>query len=295
MVLTGHDKAQIQADIPAGTQAKTPAGDAHSSANNAAVWQGCRQFSDGEASILPTPASKAGNAADGQIDQAALRARAATPSRRASLRLLGAGLGAASTGLAGGVAGLAGLLPQNAWAGGQLEEPLADSVRSALTRAISNSAPPVPVFSNTESRMEYLRWLVAMSERLQRRKPNQTERIEFLQTLWYEAKRAGLEVSLMLGLVQVESGFRKYAVSPVGARGYTQVMPFWSRVIGDGDPEKLFQMQLNLRFGCVILRHYLDRERGDTFMALGRYNGSRGKDTYPNLIYGAQKQWLMPA
>ena len=220
------------------------------------------------------------------------RSAASLPSRRDSLRLLGAaGLGAASA----GVAGIASLLPQNAWAGGQLEEPLADSVRSALTRAISNSAPPVPVFSNTESRMEYLRWLVAMSDRLQRRKPNQTERIEFLQTLWYEAKRAGLEVSLMLGLVQVESGFRKYAVSPVGARGYTQVMPFWSRVIGDGDPEKLFQMQLNLRFGCVILRHYLDRERGDTFMALGRYNGSRGKDTYPNLIYGAQKQWLMPA
>ena len=238
---------------------------------------------------------KTGDAAGSQIDQAALRALAATPSlpsRRASLRLLGAaGLGAASA----GVAGIASLLPQNAWAGGQLEEPLADSVRSALTRAISNSAPPVPVFSNTESRMEYLRWLVAMSERLQRRKPNQTERIEFLQTLWYEAKRAGLEVSLMLGLVQVESGFRKYAVSPVGARGYTQVMPFWSRVIGDGDPEKLFQMQLNLRFGCVILRHYLDRERGDTFMALGRYNGSRGRDTYPNLIYGAQKQWVMPA
>ena len=181
------------------------------------------------------------------------RSAASLPSRRDSLRLLGAaGLGAASAGVAGNPS----WLPQNAWAGGQLEEPLADSVRSALTRAISNSAPPVPVFSNTESRMEYLRWLVAMSERLQRRKPNQTERIEFLQTLWYEAKRAGLEVSLMLGLVQVESGFRKYAVSPVGARGYTQVMPFWSRVIGDGDPEKLFQMQLNLRFGCVILRHY---------------------------------------
>ena len=286
--MTGHDKAQIQADM----QAKTPAGVAHSSAGNAAVWQGCRQFSGGDASILPIDSIKTGDAPGGQIDQAALRVLAATPSltsRRASLRLLGAaGLGAAS-------AGVASLLPQNAWAGGQLEEPLADSVRSALTRAISNSAPPVPVFSNTESRMEYLRWLVAMSERLQRRKPNQTERIEFLQTLWYEAKRAGLEVSLMLGLVQVESGFRKYAVSPVGARGYTQVMPFWSRVIGDGDPEKLFQMQLNLRFGCVILRHYLDRERGDTFMALGRYNGSRGRDTYPNLIYGAQKQWVMPA
>ena len=206
----------------------------------------------------------------------------AGPSRRTVLRLAGA----AALG-AGGAS-------QMAW-GSQLEEPLADSLRSLLSSAIANSAPPIPVFTNTESRMEYLRWLVAMSDRLQRRKPSQTERIEFLQTLWYEAKRAGLDVTMVMGLVQVESGFRKYAVSPVGARGYMQVMPFWTRVIGDGDVDKLFHMQTNLRFGCVILRHYIERERGDTFMALGRYNGSRGKDTYPNLIYGAQKQWLLPA
>jgi soluble lytic murein transglycosylase-like protein len=117
------------------------------------------------------------------------------------------------------------------------------------------------------------------------------ERIEFLQTVWYETRRAGLDVSLVLGLIQVESAFRKFAVSSVGARGYMQVMPFWTRVIGDGDAGKLFHMQTNLRFGCVILRHYLDRERGDLFMALGRYNGSRGKPQYPNAVFGAQKKW----
>jgi soluble lytic murein transglycosylase-like protein len=101
-------------------------------------------------------------------------------------------------------------------------------------------------------------------------------RIEFLETVWYESKRAGLETSLVLGLIQVESGFRKYAISSAGARGYMQVMPFWTRLIGDGDVSRLFHMQTNLRFGCVILRHYLDRERGDLFLALGRYNGSRG-------------------
>ena len=182
--------------------------------------------------------------------------------------------------------------PSQAHAGGQLEEPLMDSVRTALSSAIANQAPPEPHFFTTEARIHYVRWLAAMSDRLRRRKPEWEVRRDFLQTAWYESKRAGLEVSLVLGLIQVESAFRKYAVSSVGARGYMQVMPFWTRVIGDGDPGKLFHMQTNLRFGCVILRHYMDRERGDLFMALGRYNGSRGKATYPNMVLGAQKQWL---
>ena len=183
------------------------------------------------------------------------------------------------------------LLPQPAHAGGQLEEPLVDSVRSALSSAITNSAPPVPDFSDTESRLLYIRWLVAQSERLRGKKPDGAVRREFLQTVWYEAKRAGLDVSLVLGLIQVESAFRKFAVSPVGARGYMQVMPFWTRVLADGDAAKLFHMQTNLRFGCVIMRHYLDREKGDLFLALGRYNGSRGKAPYPNAVLGAKRQW----
>ena len=177
------------------------------------------------------------------------------------------------------------------WAGAQIEEPLIDSVRTALSSAIANQAPPVPEFQDTESRLQYLRWLGAMSERLARKKSDWNTRKEFLQTVWYEAKRAGLDVSLVLGLIQVESNFRKFAVSSVGARGYMQVMPFWTRVLGDGDAGKLFHLQTNLRFGCVILRHYLDRERGDVFMALGRYNGSRGKPQYPNAVFGSQRLW----
>ena len=183
------------------------------------------------------------------------------------------------------------IFQERALAGGQLEEPLADAVRTALSSAIANDAPPLPVFASTDARLRYLRWLSGMSDRLYSRKKDFNTRIEFLQTVWYESQRAGLETSLVLGLIQVESAFRKYAVSSVGARGYMQVMPFWSRVIGDGDAGKLFHMQTNLRFGCVILRHYLDRERGDLFMALGRYNGSRGKSPYPNAVFGAQKRW----
>ena len=143
--------------------------------------------------------------------------------------------------------------------------------------------------------MDYLRWLGRMSERLARRKPDLQHRVEFLQTIWYESRRAGLDTSLVLGLVQVESAFRKFAISSVGARGYMQIMPFWVRLIGDGDVGKLFHMQTNLRFGCVILRHYLDRENGDMFMALGRYNGSRGRDPYPNAVFAAQKNWVLAA
>ena len=188
-------------------------------------------------------------------------------------------------------AGLGLLGVSSARAGGQLEEPLADSVRGALSSAIANSAPPIPEFKDVDARLAYLRWLGAMSRQLAKRKSDWNERKEFLQTVWYESKRAGLDTGLVLGLIQVESAFRKFAVSPVGARGYMQVMPFWTRVIGDGDASKLFHMQTNLRFGCVILRHYIDRERGDLFMALGRYNGSRGKPPYPNAVFAATKNW----
>ena len=185
--------------------------------------------------------------------------------------------------------------PLAARAGAQVEEPLADAIRSALSASIAQSAPPRPKFeaSQVDARMGYLRWLGEMSERLKKRKTETQIRIEFLETVWYEAKRAGLEPSLVLGLVQVESGFRKYAISVAGARGYMQVMPFWTKAIGDGDASRLFHMQTNLRFGCVILRHYLDIERGNLSLALGRYNGSRGRPEYPPAVLGARRQWLL--
>jgi soluble lytic murein transglycosylase-like protein len=199
-------------------------------------------------------------------------------SRRECLIPLLAGLGLLAVG-------------EPARAGGQLEEPLIDSVRTALSSAVRNAAPPIPEFNDTESRLKYLRWMGAMGDRLKKKKTDWETRKEFLQTVWYESKRAGLDVALVLGLIQVESNFRKFAVSVVGARGYMQVMPFWTRALGDGDAGKLFHMQTNLRFGCVIMRHYLDRENGDLFMALGRYNGSRGKPQYPDAVLGAKRLW----
>src|SRR6266567_3590274 len=170
-----------------------------------------------------------------------------------------------------------------ALAGAQVEEALAANVQNSLHRSVSDYPAPNLVFAND---VEGGAWLAEMSSRLASKISDWSTRRDFLISVQYEATRAGLDPQLVLGLIQHESNFRKYAVSGAGARGYMQVMPFWTRVIGDGDAGKLFHMQTNLRFGCVILRHYIDRERGDLFMALGRYNGSRGKPQYPNAVLG---------
>jgi soluble lytic murein transglycosylase-like protein len=188
---------------------------------------------------------------------------------------------------------VAGLAVGAAHAGNQKEEALADSVRLALANAIKDARPPQPVFRDEAARQRYQQWLAQMSERLKRKLPDAQVRTEFLETAWYEATRAGLDPGLVLGLIQVESAYRKYAVSMVGARGYMQVMPFWTKVIGDNDRSKLFHMQTNLRYGCAILRMYVEMEAGNLYLALGRYNGSRGRPEYPNAVLAAWKKWEM--
>lgn len=179
-------------------------------------------------------------------------------------------------------------------AGNQAEEELSDSVRTALSQAILQSGPPVPVLSNELEKQQFNVWRFNASQRLRQWMGHPDDREEFLQTLWYEARRAGLSLSLVLGLIEVESAFRKYAISSAGARGYMQVMPFWVRSIGDGNERALFHTQTQLRFGCVILRYMLDRENGNLFFALGRYNGSRGQSAYPDAVLTAQKKWFQP-
>lgn len=176
----------------------------------------------------------------------------------------------------------------HAWAGAQKYEPLAASVQAALHAAISDRAAPEPRFDSIEEKLD---WLAEMSRRLEKRMPDRQARIDFLKTVRYEAQRAGLDPQLVLSLIQVESGFHKYAVSSAGARGYMQVMPFWVKLIGSTD-SNLFHLRTNLRFGCTILRHYLDIERGDLFRALGRYNGSLGRPEYPNMVRAAwENRW----
>lgn len=178
------------------------------------------------------------------------------------------------------------LLAPPALAGAQREEALSASMRASLQKSLADTAVTRTAFHNPADETA---WLKEMSRRLAKRMPDEAERLEFLTTLHWEASRAGLDPQLMLGLIEVESGFRKYAVSPVGARGYTQVMPFWIKTIGTPD-HNLFQLRTNLRYGAVILRHYIDIERGDLYRALGRYNGSLGQPTYPRMVVGAWKR-----
>jgi soluble lytic murein transglycosylase-like protein len=178
---------------------------------------------------------------------------------------------------------LALLVPALAHGGAQIYEPLADSVRQRLSRMVTDRAPASMHFRQPSDGQ---RWLAEMDRRLQRRIPDRQQRRELLRTVQYEATRARLDPQLVLGVIEVESGFRKYAVSRAGARGYMQVMPFWVRVIGQPN-HNLFHLRTNLAYGCAILRHYLDIEKGDYFRALGRYNGSLGKPEYPNLVLAA--------
>lgn len=177
-----------------------------------------------------------------------------------------------------------------AQAGGQIYTPLSASVRTVMQRSVSDQAAPKSAFV---TQREADVWLNEMSLRLQKKLPDAKYRMDFLNTVHYEAKRAGLDPEMVLGLIEVESGFKKYAVSIVGARGYMQVMPFWIKEIGTKD-QNLFHLRVNLRYGCTILRHYVDIEKGDLYRALGRYNGSLGKPAYPNLVLAAwRNKWTL--
>ena len=203
-----------------------------------------------------------------------------------------------------------------AWSGAQREEALSDAVRQALHAAIAEQAPPQPVHAHVDQARDFEAWLSLTQSRLQaflvaRSRSRSAAAApsaaltheldapalqrELLQTVWYESRRAGLDPALVLGVIEVESGFRKFAISAAGARGYMQVMPFWSRLLVGGDGAELLHLQANLRYGCVILRHYLDQERGDVVLALGRYNGSRGQSRYPTAVLAAQKKWARDA
>ena len=178
------------------------------------------------------------------------------------------------------------LVASRSFAGAQIYEPLSASVQAALSRAISDRGVPELVFANPA---DGKRWLAEMSSRLENRMPDPVAREEFLKTVHYESIRAGLDPQLVLGVIDVESGFRKYAVSMAGARGYMQVMPFWVKLIGTSDQD-LFHLRTNLRYGCTILRHYLDIEKGDLFRALGRYNGTLGQAEYPKMVIRAWRK-----
>ncbi len=135
-------------------------------------------------------------------------------------------------------------------------------------------------------------WLSDMSSRLERQVEDHEERIEILKRVHYEATRIDIAPELVLAVIDIESNFDRYAISVAGARGLMQIMPFWLDEIGRPH-DNLLHINTNLRFGCTILKYYLDVEKGDLKRALGRYNGSLGKTKYPNMVLDKlSKKWF---
>lgn len=182
---------------------------------------------------------------------------------------------------------LAGLLSSSCIAGNQQYEELKEETRQLMSQMVADNPPKNSSFVNIT---EEMLWINKVNSRIKKRNDDPAEREILLKTVHYEATRAGLDPELVLGLIMVESGFKKYAVSIVGARGLMQVMPFWVKAIGDPS-HNLFHLRTNLRYGCTILRHYLDIEKGNLFRALGRYNGSLGKAPYPNAVMAATERF----
>ena len=175
----------------------------------------------------------------------------------------------------------------HAFAGAQQYEVLSASVRASLASAVNDRG-------RADIRdMDTRAWVRAMTPRISARIPDEEHARQFLALVRYEAMRSGLDPHLVLAVIDVESRFRKYAVSRAGAKGFMQVMPFWVKEIGEPG-HNLFHERTNLRYGCTILRHYLDRERGNLANALGRYNGSLGQAEYPNLVFRAlRERWSL--
>lgn len=164
-------------------------------------------------------------------------------------------------------------------------QPIDGELRKLLTEAANST-------DSFTDRFEAEVWLSDMSGRLERYMPDPDQRIFLLKHVHYEAKRADLPPELVLSVIHVESLFNRWAISSVGAQGLMQIMPFWLKEIGrEGD--SLFDIKTNLRFGCTILRHYLDKEKGNLTRALARYNGSLGRFKYPNKVFDRlQTRWF---
>ena len=169
-------------------------------------------------------------------------------------------------------------------AGASQRQAPSDELRELLTQAIADN-------QSFEDRFDAEVWLLDMSNRLKPFVKNDRKRLDLLKQIHFESTRANLRPELVLAVIEVESRFDKFAISSAGARGLMQVMPFWLKEIGRPD-DNLFDMHTNLRMGCTILRHYLDKEKGDLTHALARYNGSLYSHRYTNKVFKAlDRRW----
>lgn len=183
------------------------------------------------------------------------------------------------------------ILTNQTFAATQLEEKLSEDIKTVMQSSVLDPLTPHLVFSDQKKADA---WLSDMSNRLAKWVPDPFLRKRYLTIIQYEATRADLDPQLILSLITVESKFNKYAISSAGARGMMQVMPFWQIQIGNSN-QSLFDVETNLRYGCTILRYYLQKEHGDMDKALARYNGSINQTWYPNLVHQAYDNYWTPA
>lgn len=157
-------------------------------------------------------------------------------------------------------------------------------MRAVLKQTIAKS-------SGFRNRFDAEVWLVDMSHRLATHVPDTRRRLSLLHDIHAAAVTAGISPQLVLAVIQVESNFRRYAISSAGAEGLMQIMPFWRNELGRPD-DNLFNRKTNLRYGCAILAYYLKLEHGNLSRALARYNGSLGRLDYPlRVITALEDNW----
>lgn len=162
-------------------------------------------------------------------------------------------------------------------------EPVDSGLRDALLEALSEP-------HRFEDEFEAQVWLMSRRNGIQRFVDDPEYAIQLLKTIHWHATDAGLDPDLVLALIEVESGFNRFAVSRAGAQGLMQVMSFWKGELGRLE-DNLTEIETNLRYGCAILAYYLHIENGDTHDALARYNGSLGQSWYPDRVYQARQHW----
>jgi len=176
------------------------------------------------------------------------------------------------------------------FAGNQMREELSPEVSAGLHTSIINPIKPHLVFANNK---QATLWLNDMSNRLKKWISDDFLRTRYLTIIQYEATRAGLDPQIVLSIITIEGKFDKYAIGSSGERGMMQVMPFWLEQIGSQDQD-LFDVQTNIRYGCTILRYYLQRENGNLTRALARYNGAlklANYAGYPDRVYSAYNSY----
>jgi soluble lytic murein transglycosylase-like protein len=159
---------------------------------------------------------------------------------------------------------------------------------------LNNSDLDTPhlIFANKEQANV---WLTDMSNRLAKWMPNKLLRQKYLTIIQYEAKRAHLDPQLILAIITVESKFQQMAISNSGAVGIMQIMPFWIAQLNDTLTHNLFDVQTNIRYGCMILNFYLQTNNGNIYRALAAYNGSVDNVWYPYLVMNAYNKYWQPA